>query len=190
MRRQFVNIVRINEFMLNKERATMRKIQHLAEKAAKRGRYQTARKTFIKTANPFVSLMIMRVTLKLWKKYNKQHKQRVEEYASKGIYNYESSVEEEDEYVPNELQLPVPDKGNEEVSKHPMITPTQLAIEEFSNFGPRPKANNVVRADSALKASLKGTMRKSIPKYQHYQSCTLYPYYSLLVALAIHYMCV
>ncbi len=94
-----------NEFIANKERETRHKIHSLAERAAKRGRYQTARKAFIKTASPFVSLMLLRVTLKLWRKYNIQHKVRVDDHAKKGELNYESSAEEE-EYMPSNLQTP------------------------------------------------------------------------------------
>ena len=97
MRRHFSKIVRINDFITSKERDVRRKIQQLAEKAAKRGWYQTGRKVFIKAANPFVSLMILRVTIKLWKKYNLQHKQRVEEHNERGEFNYESSIDDFDQ---------------------------------------------------------------------------------------------
>ncbi len=38
--------------------------------------------------------MLLRVTAKLWRKYNTQHNARVEEYAKQGKQNYESSVED------------------------------------------------------------------------------------------------
>lgn len=77
---------------------TRKKITHLAEKAARRARYQASRKNFIKTANPFISIMLGRMMIKLWVKYNKEHQDRVNEHAAKGIYNYKSDDEYEDEY--------------------------------------------------------------------------------------------
>ena len=95
MRRQYLTLFRMNDFIMNKEKETRRKIQSMAEKAAKKGHYKTVRKAFIQTASPFVSLMVIRMTIKLWRKYNKQHKEKVEEHASRGIMNYESSREED-----------------------------------------------------------------------------------------------
>ncbi len=150
------------------ERETRRKIQHLAERAIRRGGYQTGRKMFIKTANPFVSLMIIRVMMKLWRRYKNEHNVRVKEYALKGIENYESDKEDNifgdggvvalhgrQEEEPPQLQPPAP-----------MISATQLAVEEFTGLKTTPRKVGMPQGESSAKKSLKETSRHTTPKKQ------------------------
>jgi len=95
MLRQYYERIKGNDFVRRKDMEMRRKINAMAEKAIKKAHYKTSRKNAVNRANPFVSLMILRMTVKLWKKYRIEHEQRVKEYAEKGIENYASDKEED-----------------------------------------------------------------------------------------------
>ena len=69
--------------------------------------------------------MNLRLTIKLWNKYRKEHKKRVQEHEAKGELNYESSDDEKEE-----LKAPVASKAKPKIVI-PQVTVSQVAPAEW-----------------------------------------------------------
>lgn len=70
--------------------------------------------------------MSLRLTLKLWIKYRKEHLKRVEENEALGIINYESSDDDEKIAAPTGFK-----KGIKTMHQRPEITIAQIAPSEW-----------------------------------------------------------
>ena len=95
MRRYFAKIVRRNTYIRNKEYKTRRMIGRLAIKAAKRTGRLPDHSIPIKPANPFTSIMIGRICLKIWAKYATKSRNKTIDKVNK--------LKSEEEYIQNDL---------------------------------------------------------------------------------------
>ena len=89
--------------------------------------------------------MNLRLTIKLWKKYLKEHTKRVGEKEAEGVLNYESSDDEKDIVK----ATPSPRKSTKNVN--PLISVAQVAPSEWLTQR-QSKAPGPTRRESALKA--------------------------------------
>ena len=72
MRRLYIEENNMNSVVYKQEQDTLEKIHENSIKAMKKGYYRQSRSQFLKKeggANPFLTMMYLRITLRCWKKY-------------------------------------------------------------------------------------------------------------------------